>query len=244
MDHAIVTGHSRGLGAAIAETLLDRGARVLGLARHANADLARRFGTRLQQVPIDLADAGALSAWLAGDTLQAFLADAPRILLINNAGSLQPVGPLGSQDNAAIARTVALNVTAPLMLSNALLAASPTASDRRILHVSSGVGRRPLPGWSVYCATKAAIDHHARTVATDRFTGLRIASVAPGVVDTDMQAEIRATSLDRFPLRERFDLLKRNGELISPQACAQRVVEHLLSAQFGREPVADLRTLA
>lgn len=243
MDHAIVTGHSRGLGAAIAETLLDRGARVLGLARHANADLARRFGTRLQQVPIDLADAGALSAWLAGDTLQAFLADAPRILLINNAGSLQPVGPLGSQDNAAIARTVALNVTAPLMLSNALLAASPTASDRRILHVSSGVGRRPLPGWSVYCATKAAIDHHARTVATDRFTGLRIASVAPGVVDTDMQAEIRASNPQAFPLLDQFRALKRDGQLSSPQDCARRLVDYLLSDRFEDGAIADLREL-
>jgi NAD(P)-dependent dehydrogenase (short-subunit alcohol dehydrogenase family) len=115
--------------------------------------------------------------------------------------------------------------------------------DRRILHVSSGAARSAYPGWSVYCATKAALDHHARAVVMDNMRALRICSLAPGVVDTDMQAELRATGLERFPIRERFDNLKRSGQLTSPEACAQRLVRYLLSDEFGQNPVADLREM-
>ena len=238
---AILTGHSRGLGAAIGAELLSRGIPVLALARSANADLAKRFPAALEQHEIDLSDAAAVSRWLAGETLRRFLSGCKSALLINNAGMVQPVGPIESQEPAAIARAVALNVAAPLMLASAVAAASGDAAERRILHVSSGAARNAYPGWSVYCATKAALDHHARSVALDQTPALRICSLAPGVIDTDMQAEIRATPLEQFPIRERFEALKRNGELTSPAQCAQRLVDYLLSERFGREQIADLR---
>jgi benzil reductase ((S)-benzoin forming) len=93
----------------------------------------------------------------------------------------------------------------------------------------------------VYCATKAALDHHARAVALDRTPGLRIVSIAPGVIDTDMQAEVRATSEDRFPDRQRFVTMKREGRLVSPDRAGRALVELLLSDAFGSDPVTDLR---
>ena len=72
---------------------------------------------------------------------------------------------------------------------------------------------------------------------------LRIASVAPGVVDTDMQGEIRATGLERFPLREKFDALKRDGLLATPAQSATKLVDHALSESFGETPVVDVREL-
>jgi benzil reductase ((S)-benzoin forming) len=243
MMKAILTGHTRGLGAAVAEELLARGIPVLALAQTRQAALAERFPALLEQVELDLADSAALSRWLAGGPLERFLAGCETALLVNNAGVLQPMGPAGAQDAPAIARAISLNVTAPLMLTNALVAATPEAAGRRILHVSSGAARSPYPGWSIYCATKAALDHHARTVALDRVPGLRISSLAPGVIDTDMQAEIRASSAERFPLRERFVALKRQGQLSSPGDAAARLVAYLLGENFGQEPVTDLREL-
>lgn len=238
---AILTGHSRGLGAAIAETLLARGIAVLALARHGNARLAARYPQLLHEVAIDLSDVAVLQDWLAGEQLPGFLVGCSALSLVNNAGTVQPVAPLGRAENTAIARALNLNVATPLILANAVIAASPTVPERRILHLSSGAARSPYPGWSVYCASKAALDQHARAVALDEVAGVRIASVAPGVIDTDMQAEIRATSLASFPARDKFEALQRNGQLVDARECAGRLVAYLLDDGFGREAVADLR---
>ncbi|MEW5914820.1 MAG: SDR family oxidoreductase [Gemmatimonadota bacterium] len=238
---AIVTGHSRGLGAGIAAALLQRGVRVLGLARKPNVKLARDFADRLTEVRIDLADFHALTAWLDEATLAPYVRGADIALLVNNAGVLQPLGPLSLQRADTVFSAVAVNVGAALALSAAFAAASEDVPDRRIMHISSGAGRRPYGGWSVYCASKAALDHHARTVALDQTPGLRISSLAPGVIDTDMQAEIRATSDGIMPERQRFVELKREGRLTSSVTAGRGAVDFLLSDSFGSEPVADLR---
>lgn len=231
---AVLTGHSRGLGAAIAAELASHGIATLALARNGAA-----AGKGLEQVALDLSDTAALAAWLAGDRLATFLSGATTVLLINNAGMLQPVGPLAAQAPEQVARAVALNVAAPLMLA-AAVAAAPVA-EKRILHVSSGAGRNAYPGWAVYCAAKAALDHHARAAALDNAPGLRVCSLAPGVIDTDMQAQIRASDPASFPLRERFEALKQQGQLETPADCARKLLRLLLSADFGQQPVADLR---
>ncbi|MES2900333.1 MAG: SDR family oxidoreductase [Pseudomonadota bacterium] len=237
---AILTGHTRGLGAALAHELLSRGIPVLGLARGDAATLQSSFPALLTQVKLDLSDGAALSAWLSGDALRDYLAGCATSLLLNNAGTVQPMGALAGQDPDAIARAIALNVAAPLMLTAAVVRASPGA-QQRIVHVSSGAGRSAYPGWSVYCATKAALDQHASAAALDATPGLRICSLAPGVIDTPMQAEIRATSASQFPLRERFVELKRSGALRTPAACAAQLIDYLLGADFGKRPVHDLR---
>ncbi|RKP45916.1 SDR family oxidoreductase [Trinickia fusca] len=240
---AIVTGHTRGLGAALAETLLARGFAVLGVSRTRHASLASRFGGALEEAEVDLADSGQLAQWLAGECLPRFLRDTQQALLINNAGTVQPVGPGSTQASVDVARAVALNVGAPLMFASAFATASTHVPDRRIAHVSSGAARSAYAGWSVYCATKAALDHHARAVALDNEPGLRIASVAPGVIDTDMQAEIRGTDEARFPLRERFTQLKADGQLSTPADAAHKFVDYLLSDAFGQTAAADVRML-
>ena len=243
---AVVTGHSRGLGEAAAEALIQRGVPVLALARSPHSALAARHGEALVQVGLDLADSQALAYWLDGGALERFVVGAKLVLLVNNAGTVQPIGPLPMQRSQDVASAVMLNVAAPLALSAALAGVTTSARDSgsgelRVLHVSSGAGRNAYPGWSVYCATKAALDHHARAASADRTPGLRIESVAPGVVDTAMQAEIRGTDEARFPMRERFVGLARDGALASPAEVATRLVAHLASARFGQHPVTDLR---
>ncbi len=128
------------------------------------------------------------------------------------------------------------------MLAAAVVQATP-GKQRRILHISSGAGRSAYPGWSVYCATKAALDHHARAVALDAQEGVRICSLAPGVIDTGMQAEIRATPEKCFPIRQRFVDMKLSGQLTAPEDCAELVLNFLLSDAFGAQPVEDIRDL-
>lgn len=235
---AILTGHSRGLGAAIAAELLARDIRLLGLARQGNAALAAAYPGLLTEVSIDLADHMALSSWLNSGHLSDFLADkGGLLLLINNAGVLGPMAAPHAQDLGEIAASIAINVTAPLLLSAAL--ARRHDGELRILHVSSGAGRDPYPGWSIYGASKAALDHHARCVAADGRPNLRICAMAPGVIDTDLQTCIRATSEEDFPLKDRFVALKTEDRLSTPQNVARATVDYLLSERFGSKPVVD-----
>ncbi len=243
---AIVTGHSRGLGAAIAAELLARGVAVLGLARSGNAALAAAYPQLLVEQALDLADGAAVAGWLDGGPghfpWRDFAATADTLLLVNNAGMLQPVGPLAAQAPGDVLRAVALNVGLPLALSGAV-AAVRAGRPLRVVHVSSGAARSAYAGWSVYGATKAALDQHARAVLLDGSPGVKICSLAPGVIDTDMQAEIRAGAAGLFPAIERFKGLKADGNLSTPTAAATRLVAYLLGDSFGEQAVADLRDL-
>jgi len=241
---AIVTGHTRGLGAALAEQLLARGVVVLGLSRSRHATLKERFPALLEEIELELADPTRVAQWVASDALRSFVSGAQTVLLINNAGMVQPIGPIEGQDATDIANAVSLNVATPLMLASALAAASVDATDRRIVHISSGAARNAYPGWSIYCATKAALDHHARAVALDANRALRICSLAPGVIDTNMQAEIRSSGAEQFPMREKFEDLKRNGQLSTPEQCATQLLDYAFSDAFGQTPVADIREVA
>lgn len=222
---AIVTGHTRGLGAALAAQLEADGWDVLGVARSG--------GER-----VDLGDPAALTAWIDGGTLRAHLADADEILLIDNAGVLGPADVAGAQDPVAVALAVNVNVTAPILLTNAVLRDRPAGVPTRVAHISSGAGRRPLAGWSVYCATKAAVDHHAVTVAAEDHDGVRIVAIRPGVVDTDMQGDIRAS--EGFPLRADFVAMKERGQLTSAADAARAVLAIVHADDFGGAPLASV----
>lgn len=222
---AIVTGHTRGLGAALAARLEADGWDVLGVARSG--------GER-----VDLGDPAAVMAWVDGGTLRAHLADADEILLVNNAGVLGPADVAGAQDPAAAVLAVNVNVAAPILLTNAVLRDRPAGVPTRIAHISSGAGRRPLPGWSVYCATKAAVDHHAVTVSSEGHDGVRIVAIRPGVVDTDMQGDIRASQ--GFPLRADSVAMKQQGRLTSADDAARAVLAIVDAEDFGAEPLASV----
>jgi len=233
---AIVTGHSKGLGAGIVAALLAQGIAVLGVARGA----AAAAPALLVEAEVDLSDGAALAAWIAGPALRGFVQGADTILLVNNAGTVQPVGPLSGQDPLHVLRAVTLNVAAPLALAAALVQVKG-AADCRILHISSGAGRSAYPGWSVYCATKAALDRHAEAVALDGGAGVRCVSLAPGVIDTGMQGEIRGSTAAQFPMLARFIALKEEGALQSADRTGADIVTFLLADGFGSAPVADIR---
>ena len=225
MRKAIVTGDSRGLGEALAEQLTADGWEVLGLSRAAG---------------LDLSSPAAIAEWRASGSLQRFLTDATDILLVNNAGTVGPVAAVGAQGAGAIASSVALNVTAPLVLADAVVATRPADAQVRIVHISSGAGRHAYPTWSVYCATKAALDMHAQGIAVDNIEGVRAASIAPGIVDTDMQATIRSS--EGFPLRDQFVGYKESGALSSPAEAAAKILALVARDDFGVNPVTDVRS--
>lgn len=244
----VLTGASRGLGAAMARQLLATDTHLLTLSRHpdpALADAAAARGTTLEQWALDLGhDVGSsarLEAWLHQHPASAFTS----ATLINNAGLLGHVGPIEASDADTLAAVLRVGLEAPMLLTAAFLRATRAwPIDKRVLNISSGAGRRPLAGWAAYCAAKAGLDHFSRVIALDERNGpnpARIVSLAPGVVDTDMQERIRAADAAGFPDKARFQELKATGQLATPEDAARRVLTVLARADFGTEPVADAR---
>ena len=161
--------------------------------------------------------------------------------LVANAGVLDPIGPLDRVDPDAAIRHVTVNLTAPLVWAATFLRATAGIAERRIAFVSSGAGRNPYPGWGPYCAAKAGLDHLARVLATEGHAGLRVESLAPGVVDTDMQSTIRATDPADFPAQPRFVAMAAAGELPTAAEVGERFVARLTGPSFGDEVTSDLR---
>jgi len=244
----IITGASRGMGLAMAEQLLDAGHDLLCISRKHNDSLGRRAaakGSRCEQWPQDLARAetaaARLEAWLAQCDAHTLAA----VTLINNAGMVPRIAPLAAIPAGDLADGLRVDLEAPMLLTSAFLRATQTWKARRkVLNISSGLGRRPMASQAVYCAAKAGMDHFTRCVALEEAVkpnGAKVCSLAPGVIDTDMQVQLRTADADQFPDVGSFVGMKEKGMLASPSEAAARVLAVLTRADFGSNPVADVR---
>ena len=243
----ILTGASRGMGLAMARQLLQPGHTLLCISRHENADLAAQAaqaGCALEQWPLDLSHsreaAAMLRQWLGRPGVRHASAT-----LINNAGVIPPIAPLSALDPDDLAQALRVDLEAPMALSAAFLAATEGWNvPRRILNISSGLGRRPMASQAAYCAAKAGMDLYTRCMALEEArkpNGAKVCALAPGVIDTDMQVQLRGADAAAFPDRARFEQLKSGGQLDSPETAARKVLAYLDRADFGSEPVADVR---
>jgi NAD(P)-dependent dehydrogenase (short-subunit alcohol dehydrogenase family) len=244
----ILTGASRGMGLAMAEQLVDAGHDLLCLSRKSNDTLAARAqqrGVRVEQWPQDLtrgdAAAAKLETWLAARG-EGGLAD---VTLINNAGVIPTIAPIGDIAAADLAQALRVGLEAPMLLTGAFLRATAAwRCERKVLNISSGLGRRAMASQAAYCAAKAGMDHFTRCVALEeaqRPHGAKVCSLAPGVIDTDMQVQLRSADPDRFPDVGNFQGMKAQGQLTSPAEAAARVLAFLARPDFGAHPVADVR---
>jgi NAD(P)-dependent dehydrogenase (short-subunit alcohol dehydrogenase family) len=167
-----------------------------------------------------------------------------RVVFFHNAGTLTPIGFAGEVDAAAYTRNVLLNSAAPQVLGAAFLRSAARNEARcQLVNVSSGAANKAYAGWSSYCAGKAAADHWVRSAGLEqqsRGGRIQLLSVAPGVVATAMQAEIRATSQHDFPQVERFVGMHQDGVLRDPLVVAEQLWA-LLDAGLENGVVLDLR---
>lgn len=240
----ILTGASRGMGLAMALQRLEAGHRLLSIARTASERLAAH-GPACEQWTQDLADplalAERLEGWLAERTGQTWAS----VALINNAAVLPAIAPLDAVPAREVAQAMRVDLEAPMLLTAAFLRATRGwRCPRKVLNISSGLGRRAMASQAVYCAAKAGMDHFTRCLALEQARvpgGAQVCSLAPGVIDTEMQGQLRSADAAQFPDIGNFIALKDNGALASPEQAAQRVLAFLDRADFGAQPVADVR---
>ncbi|MEZ0309687.1 MAG: SDR family NAD(P)-dependent oxidoreductase [Ramlibacter sp.] len=244
----ILTGASRGMGLAMAEQLLDAGHDLVCISRKRNDTLDARAaatGARCEQWPQDLGRAetaaARLEGWLALQDAVSF----DTVTLINNAGVLPRATPLGAIPADELVQALRVDLEAPMLLTSAFLRATQEwKAARKVLNISSGLGRRPMASQAAYCAAKAGMDLFTRCVALEeegKANGAKVCSLAPGVIDTDMQVHLRGGDASQFPDIGNFIGMKEKGMLSSPADAAARVLAVLARPDFGKNPVADVR---
>lgn len=244
----ILTGASRGMGLAMAQQLLRAGHDLLCLSRKTNDELsaqAAAAGRQCEQWPQDLARgevaAARLETWLQAQPQK----ELASVTLINNAGLIPRIAPVADIRASDLAEAMRVDLEAPMLLTGAFLRATAGwTAQRKVLNISSGLGRRAMASQSAYCAAKAGMDHFTRCVALEEAlapNGAKVCSLAPGVIDTDMQVQLRGAEAGRFPDIGNFVGMKEKGMLASPEEAAVKVLAFLQRADFGSNPVADVR---
>ena len=233
-----ITGSSRGIGKALAEAILaaDEQNWVVGLSRSNSLEHERFIF-----LEADLSEA---VDHLAVELFKQYQ-PTKRVVLVNNAGTLGQAAPLGKMENSQLERAFQLNVSAPAVLMNEFIRAygkGPAGS--LILNISSGAGKYPVDGWSAYCSSKAALDMLSEVAAMEakkKGSKLKVYSLAPGVVDTAMQGEIRSSNQEDFSRVEDFRKMKEEGILASPAQVAAKILKLLQQPERFEGVQQDVR---
>jgi len=230
-----ISGGSSGIGAAMARLVPYADARVINISRRA-----------LQGCAHHEADLANPATWrgvaeLFARELKGFSGE--RVVFVHAAGTLTPIGFAGEVSPEAYERAVLLDSASLQVLGDAFLrAARETRAACHIVMLSSGAAFNVYEGWSAYCAGKAAMDQWVRTVGAEqarRGGRCRLLAVSPGIVETAMQREIRASSSCDFPSRERFVEIHEKGRSREPEEAA-REIWSLLDRDLENGAVIDL----
>ncbi|QBP42822.1 SDR family NAD(P)-dependent oxidoreductase [Paenisporosarcina antarctica] len=235
----VVTGASKGIGFELAKQLSGAGHFVIGIARTESKIDGVKF------IKADLSETEKLES-LTNEIIAAAPQHAVSFTLINNAGMVNPIGIIGSVNAEEITNAIAVNLTAPMIISNAFISKLKDSNvSKRIVNISSGAGRNAYEGWGTYCATKAGIDHFSRVVAIEQLNAqhpVDIVSIAPGIIDTGMQEIIRASKEEAFPLLDKFIEYKEQGLLSSAQQTAQKLISFMENEDFKEVgSIVDIR---
>ncbi|GGK14706.1 short-chain dehydrogenase [Caldalkalibacillus thermarum] len=248
MKYVLITGASRGLGEALVRQLLQEGYHLFCISRRKNENLlheAQQKNVPLEYVEHDLRDVAGLEQVMRHIFDQIDLTKAETIALINNAGVVEPVKPIEKCTTEELTANIHVNLLAPMVLTSLFVKlAAQFNGDKRMMNISSGAGKRAVHGWSAYCTSKAGLDMFTRCVGLEQEGQdhpVKVLSVAPGIVDTDMQTHIRSARREDFPDVERFMEYKVQGQLLPPAFVAEKLIRLFFEESWPTGGVVDIR---
>lgn len=221
---AVITGVSRGLGASLAKLLLESGIDVIGISRRDNKQLTTLAAENNQfykHFSCDLSNIPELEKTITTihDEIKALHEEQEIevIYLLNNAGVVNPIHQAHHIKSEELINHVTINTIAPMVLTGQFLKQQEEHGIPVIVaNVSSGAAERAIYGWSAYCSTKASLNMYSKTVALEQEqlgTENKIIAFSPGIMDTQMQNEIRSSSKEQFAEVETFKDYKTNDSL-------------------------------
>ena len=229
MKHLFITGSSSGIGKGIADAALTADMKVTGISRRPGID-----HPNFRHVAADLYKLEEV------ENLR-FSADEDEWVLVNNAGTIGDVKPVANMDAHKVADSFFLNLTAPVILTQKFIAAAQEQGKKAlIINISSGAARFAIPSWSTYCAAKAGLDHFTRVVQTDH-PEVKCLGISPGIVDTEMQDDIRSRKPEDFPEHKRFVEYKKNNELQNPTEVGEKILKFVTNPEKAPDIIFELR---
>ena len=242
MNIYIITGTSKGIGKALAEELLkDESNYVVGVCR--NSTITHK---NYRHQPLDFSDIPAVEHNLQ----KVFLSyqNAEKLVLINNAGVLGDIGYVGEgMPNERFEFVFDVNVIVPAMMMNTFLQVyQQHPAQKLIVNISSGAGKYPIDGWASYCASKAALDMMSMAIQKEqdvRGSGVKVYALAPGVVDTAMQENIREADAGQFSTVEKFRDYKATNSLAQPEEVASKIIWFMNNTDQFNDVVVDVRNM-
>lgn len=247
MRYAIITGTSRGLGEALVKGLSKENTTIFALSRTENKkleEIAYAGGASFTFMKCDMANTSNLDVIIEEIAGKVEPASATEIILINNAGVVAPIGPVIDGDIQETDYAIRVNMMAPMRLSTLFARHfAQLGCSKKIINISSGAARHPYGGWSVYSSTKAAIDAFSKSMAKEQKgakSPIFITAVAPGVIDTEMQAEIRGAGAEKFSSHKQFVDLKEKGILATADDTAKKIIDNLVEKDFENGSLTDV----
>jgi benzil reductase ((S)-benzoin forming) len=199
----------------------------------------------IRDIAFDLNDTGRISEMMRDIFRAIDPEDVAEIILINNAGSIHPIRLIGDQEaSEKIVRCINVNLTSTMLITDRFIRETETWTvPRKVVNLSSGAASHTVEGWSAYCAAKAGLEMFARCLVDEQkkhSNPAKVVSFAPGVVNTEMQQEIRNAKVENFPELARFVDMKEKGRLLEPQFVAEQIMALLDKPAFGQQPVLHI----
>lgn len=250
MRYYIITGASRGIGAGIVRALLQPGNVIFAPARHENPELlkaAQAAGSELSFHRVDLSESAAIEPLLGELFGRIDLQRAEGVYLVNNAGVLSPIGPLETHSLEEDDFHLRVNLLAPMRLTAGFIGRTQKFQGRKVVaNISSGAAQRAYFGWSSYCSGKAGVEMFTRVVGLEQQQSdwpVVVYAIAPGIVDTEMQNEIRKADNTQFRDKPKFIRYHEKGYLASPEDTGRALAETLDDPGIKTGDVLDIRDL-
>lgn len=243
----IITGASKGLGKALSEVILDEHNVLFLISRTDHGDISRKAilkNCQVHSISFDLANIGGIDKLMANLFDHIEKKDCAGIYLVNNAAVTEPVKPVDRITADEIETNLNINYLAPALLSSAFIRLSEKMkTDKQILNITSGAASIAHYGLSLYCSAKAALDQFTRCVAVEqngRPFPVKIHSLSPGFVDTQMLKGLTEKNLDDFAVRPMFEEVYRDGKAADAGQIAQRIYGLWMKGRFKHGEVSHI----
>lgn len=251
MRHVIITGASRGFGKELAEQLIDSD-QVLHLVARSNMtafvhEIQEKNGHAISY-EFDLSETSHIPILMEQIFLNIELKKTDGIALVNNAGLLKPIGPVGKYPVNEYLTNLEVNFVAPLILTHQFIHKFQDARTRkRVVMISSGAADKAYHGWSHYCSTKAGINRFMQVLALEQESEpqpIEIFAFNPGMMETAMQEEIRKQDKQNFQFVEKFVKAKEAGMVGDPVEVSRKLKKILWSSSFPTGKVVKVSDLS